>query len=270
MQNQTRWYVRALGATAAVGAMMFGASPAPAQVQPVAAGDNPASFVVDGRTALHALVALSDAHLQKAADVLTLLATTDAARSADWERIRSGLGDAARMNVPALYWFALPDGSYWTLEQGRATANLSDRAYFPRLLAGQPVVGDLVVSRATGKSAAIVAVPVLGDRGEVVGALGSSVYLDSLSLRIQNDMGLAANHLFYSLNAEPLVGLHMDPATIFLNPMEEGDQEFQAAIRELLSHESGMIRYRFRDQGRTVLYRKSPLTGWWYAFGVLD
>lgn len=70
---------------------------------------------VDGKFALHLLMSLSDVHLQKMADVLTIFATTDAVRSAEWEQVRPPLAMAGGMTVPAVHWFARPDGSYWTM-----------------------------------------------------------------------------------------------------------------------------------------------------------
>jgi hypothetical protein len=227
-------------------------------------------LMVDGRIALHALVSLSDLHLQKMADALRLLAVTEAGRSAQWERIRAPLAEVAGMNVPAVTWFALPDGSYWSVQQGRESANLSDRPYWPRLLAGQAVVGDLVASRATGKSSAIVAVPVHGANGSVVGVLGSSIYLDSLSAQIARELHLEPEHLFYSLDAEPLVGLNSNPRIIFLRPMEEGDPDLAKAMREILRGDEGVVHYSFRGTPRTVLYRRSRVTGWWYGFGLVQ
>jgi methyl-accepting chemotaxis protein len=259
-----------LGLVAVSGALALGGCRAHTQERPVAVSPRAATFTVDGQVALHSLMALSDAHLQKLADDMRLLAATDAARSADWERIRTPLTAAARMNVPAVNWFALPDGSYWSVQESREAGNLSDRPYWPGLLAGQTVVGDLVISRATGRNTAIVAVPVRGDENAVVGVLGASVHLDSLSARIKQEMDLEPNHLFYSLDTEPLVGLHIDPETIFLHPLEEGDPDVDRAMQEILSHEEGFVSYTFRGKRRDVLYSKSPVTGWWYAFGVVQ
>lgn len=258
-----RWVI-AIG-----GAIALGACAAHGQEQPDPSDAAPSGFSVDGRVALHSLASLSDAHLQELANIMTLLATTDAARSGEWERIRAPLAEAARPTVPAVNWFALPDGTYWTLEEGLAAERLADRPYFPRLLAGQTVIGDLVVSRATGRSTAIVAVPVRGAEGAIVGALGASVHLDSLSMQLQREMQLGPDHLFYSLDAEPVVGLHLDPEVIFLRPLEEGDPDLERGIREILSREQGIVTYTFRGTRRTVLFRKSPVTGWWYAFGML-
>jgi hypothetical protein len=249
---------------------MFAGQVAHAQEERLAAAPDAPTFMVEAQVALSSLMSLGDGHLQKMADVLTILSGTDAARSAEWDRIRAPLAEAARRNVSATVWFALPDGTYWTVAEGRAAENLSDRAYFPRVLAGHTVMGDLVVSRATGESAAIVAVPVSGRDDDVVGVLGASVHLDSLSEQISREMQLEPHYLFYSLDAEPLVGLHIDPETIFLHPLEEDDPDLERAIREMLSREEGAVSYTFRGSRRTVLYSKSPVTGWWYAFGVLQ
>lgn len=231
----------------------------------------PATFTIDGKIALHSLMSISDAHLQKLADGLKILATTDAVRSANWERIRAPFSMIARMNVPAVYWFARPDGSYWTLDQGRINTKLSDREYFPRLLAGQTVIGQLVVSRSTNRNTAIVAVPVYDGNKTIVGALGCSIHLDSLSALVREEMGIMEDGLFfYSFDAEPLVGLHADPTIIFIEPMKLEDQGLRQAFTEMLAGKEGVVKYMFRGVQRTVLYSKSPVTGWWYGFGKME
>lgn len=267
MSNYTRSGLRFLGVLACGGALVLAASVGHAQERQAV---TPTAVGVDGRIALHALMSLGDTHLRNVANTLAMVAATDVARSADWDRIRQPLTEAARLNVQAVHWFALPDGSYWTLQEGRASATLADRPYFPRLLAGQTVIGDLVVSRATGTSAAIVAVPVRGQDGAVVGALGASVQLDSLSRQIRREMHLQPDQIFYTLDATPIVGLHSDPGIIFLHPLEEGDPALERAIREMLSRGEGVADYSFRGTRRTVHYCKSPVTGWLYVFGALQ
>lgn len=263
-----RRFLRVLACGGAVLLAAPGAS-LPGAQEPTPTAGMPAADA-DGQIALSALMSLSDTHLQGVANVLTMVAASDAARSGEWERIRGPLAAAARLNPPAVHWFALPDGTYWTLDEGRAATTLADRAYFPRVLGGHTVLGDLVVSRATGKSTAIVAVPVRRPEGAVAGVLGASVHLDSLSLQIRREMGLQPNQIFYSLDATPVVGLHSDPEIIFLHPLEEGDPELSRAIKEMLTRDAGVASYRFRGKGRTVRYRRSAATGWWYAFGVVQ
>lgn len=227
----------------------------------------PKNFVVDGRVALASLISLSDGHLQQITGHFQTLASSEDARSASWDRIRDPLAAIEQVNVRSLMWFALPDGSYWSVQGGKAAGNLSDRSYWPRLMAGQTVIGDLVASKATGKSAAIVAVPVRDAGGAIVGALGSSVYLDSLSLLLKREIDLQPDQIFFSVDATPIGALQDDPAQIFLDPYAIGEPELERAIREMLTQEEGVVNYTFRGKPRTVLYRKSHVSGWWYAFG---
>ncbi len=201
---------------------------------------------------------------------MQILAASPEAQSADWQKIRPALARVGQQNVPALNWFALPDGSYWSVQEGKAPRNLSTRAYFPRLLAGNRVVGDLVVSKATGRSVAIVAVPVVRPDGTVAGALGASVYLDQLGARLEREMALDDTMIFYSFDAQPLVGLDWDPGLIFVDPTRlAGQEDLARAIREMMTRTGGESSYLFRGKRRTVLFRKSPVTGWWYAFGLI-
>jgi hypothetical protein len=228
-------------------------------------------ITVDAEIALHSLISLGDGHLQKTADVLTLLAGTEAARSADWERVGGLLAESARLNVAGIHWFALPDGTYWSLEQGRMAAKLSDRPYFSVVLAGRTVIGDLIVSRTSNRNSAVVAVPVRGRDGSIVGVLGNSVDLERLSALVRQEMGGFPDGLFFfAIDAEPLGALHSDPTLIFTEPMKLGDEGMRSAFTQILANREGVVTYEFRGANRTVLYQRSPVTGWWYGFGVVE
>ena len=181
--------LRLLGLIVLGGSFVVGSSRAHAQGWSPPVADTSPAFVVDGRIALQSFMSLSDGHLQKLSDVLTVLASTDDVRSAKWNRIRGPLAEAKRVNVPATLWFALPNGTYWTVAQGRVAETLADRPYFPRVLAGGTVMGDLVVSRSTKRNSAIVAVPVRGRDSSIVGVLGASVNLETLAALLRREMG---------------------------------------------------------------------------------
>lgn len=251
-------------AIAVLGLGVLGSRIAHAQQQP-----DP-SFTVDGQVALHSFMSLSDAHLKQLADLLHLVAATDAARSGDWQRIRGPLGEVATMSVPAVFWYARTNGTYWTVQQGRAAGTLTDRAYFPKVLRGQTILGDLVVSHSTSRNTAIVAVPVRGRGNAVTGVLGASVHLDSLGGLLRRELGgLEERLVFFAIDSTPIGALNSDPNLIFTEPMKLGDEDMQAAFAEILTRNEGTVTYSFRGHRRTVLYRRSTVTGWWYAFGAL-
>lgn len=222
---------------------------------------------VPGDVALASLMTLSDGYLQKFADSFSVFALTHEARSANWSVIRTPLAAIAARNIDALVWFALPDGSYWSVQEGHASGNLSDRPYFPHVLAGETVVGPLVVSKATRKCSAIVAVPITNDRGVVIGVLGASVYLDQLSARLNNEMAMSADMIFYSFDATPLLALEWDPQLIFVDPFSLG-QDIREVFEYMLSLDEGTVRYRWTAEWRTVIFRRSTVTGWWYVVGI--
>jgi ketosteroid isomerase-like protein len=226
------------------------------------------SFEVNAQVALSSLLSLGDGHLQKMADSLQMLAAAESARSGEWDSIKGPFAELAKRNVSALNWFALPDGSYWSLQDGKEEGNLSHREYFPKVLAGETVLGELVMSTATGKPVAIIAVPVFGPTGAVNGVLGASVYLDALSETIRQQMGIDEGMIFYSFDHNALVALIWDRQLIFFEPRKSGDEGLVRAFDEMLAREEGVVSYTFRGHERTVAYRRSPLTGWWYAFGI--
>lgn len=266
MRMSARWTMAARAAGALlVLSWLGGVAVAQQGVQPDSSAER--AFNVDGRVALSSLMSLADGHLIKMADFLSVLASGDA-RSARWETIRGPLAEVGRRNVPAVLWFALPDGSYWTVSEGRISGSLTSRSYFARLMAGQRVIGDLVVSNSTGKSVAIVAVPIKRADGAVVGALGSSIYLDSLSLLLDKEMTLPEGFTFYSIDSTPTGALNRNLDLIFTRPLTLGE-DLSRAIREMLGREEGVVSYRFLDAQRTVIYRKSPITRWWYGLGAL-
>lgn len=239
------------------------------QAADISQRDTSRTLAVRGEVALLSLMALSDAHLQKMADSLQILAGSEAGHTGNWPSIKDPLTDIAKRNVQALNWFALPDGSYWSVQNGKEAGNLSTRPYFPKVLAGKTIIGYLVVSKATGKPVAIVAVPVIGSNGSVVGVLGASVYLDKLGELLQQEMGLDDTMIFYSFDRSALVALDWDPHLVFYEPMKSGEQDLIRAFDEMLMKDHGTVRYVFRGKERIVIFRKSPVTEWWYAFGLV-
>lgn len=225
-------------------------------------------FKVDAKVALASFVSIADGHLQAMAHSLQILARSQEARSAEWKSVEQPLRELGSVNVSALNWFALPDGSYWSVQKGREQGNLSTRPYFPKVLAGNTIIGDLVLSKATGKSVAIVAVPVKDRDGAIAGVLGASIYLDKLSERVRDEMSLTSDLIFYSFDASPLLALAWDPGLIFTSPKQLGP-EVDRAFTEMLSKSDGVVKYTFRGKLRTVVFRKSAVTGWWYALGFV-
>lgn len=228
----------------------------------------PPVITVEAGVALSALIALADAHLGNMVGALETLALTEEVGSADWEKMKELLSKVQERGIPAAVWFALPDGSYYTVDKGLTDQNLRDRAYFPKVMAGEVAVGDLVVSKSTGRKSSIVAVPVKKD-DVVVGILGASVFLDSLSEALKQELSLPKDTVFYALDGRGQTALNWSVDLIFQDPTAQGSETLTRAVGEILSNSEGRTEYDFNGRRRRIVYRTSPLTGWHFALGEI-
>lgn len=171
---------------------------------------------IDGKVGVSAAVALTEARVDGLVGTMEVMALTDEVQSAKWDNMADMLTKFELSNIPLIAWFVLPDGSYYTVDGGLASGNLSDRSYFPRVMAGEVVIGDLLVSKSTGVKSMMATVPVK-DGGEVVGALGVSIFLEQLSALTAADLQLSDDMVLYAVNEGGVIALHTDTALIMEN-----------------------------------------------------
>jgi hypothetical protein len=220
----------------------------------------------DTRILLNTFTALAEEHLGGIQRTLKILSVTEEAKSGDWDAMKGLLTEFSKSGInSAAVWYTRADGSYYSVEKGLTVQNLSDRPYFPRLLSGDNVVGDLVISNSTGKRTAIIAVPIWKD-GKVIGGLGVSVDVDELSRKLQETMALPGDMVFYALDAKGQTSLHRESSLLFAFPSEMSSKTLREAVKEMLSKQEGEVRYDFHG-GRIVVFKRSQLTGWVFALG---
>jgi hypothetical protein len=185
------------------------------------------------------LASLTDSHIKDCLTMLEVLAATQEVQSEDWERMLPLLTKADKAMVPGVTWFSVPDGSYSVVGMGKTDKNMADRAYFSVLMSGENTYSQLVVSRSTGEKVLVVAVPVIRE-GKVIGALGTSVFLEDLSGILSEELKLADDMVFYAVTAENQIALDSDKGMIL------GDK------KESLEYSASMT---------------APFTGWRITLG---
>lgn len=127
--------------------------------------------LVDIKLVLDTLSAVADSHVASMADALAVAALSQDVQALDWGSMKPLLAAIQERFGPAVVWYAQPDGSYYTVDLGLTDKNLKERAYFPKVMAGETAIGELVISQSTGTNTVIVAVPIMA-QGKVVGAFG--------------------------------------------------------------------------------------------------
>jgi len=183
----------------------------------------------------------------------------------DWEFIKAALISEESERIPSLYWYALPDGSYYTSEKDKVDADLSNREYFPDLLAGKEVVGFPIVGKTSGKKSIVVAVPILKEE-KITGILGTSIYLDELWDLLKEKIMISEKYDLYAVSENGTTMFDLETKDHLLdNVLEQTSESLVDAIKTIVSSDSGKVVYVWNGKDKTAVYRKSPLTGWRYV-----
>lgn len=218
---------------------------------------------VDAQVVLNTYQGLVEEHLSGVLRSIKVVAESPEAKSANWERTRPMLDRLDKdLETDASVWYAMPNGSYYsTSAEGLTEQNLGDRSYFPRLMAGQDVEGDLVVSKSTGHRTVIVATPVKVD-GKVVAAIGVSLRLRLLTQFIEKNTQLPADMYFYSMNSDALISTHRNIDRMFKHPTDIGDESLGPIFTSALAKEKGQLDYKLNGKNISAIFQKSKALGW--------
>ncbi|MDM7926000.1 MAG: cache domain-containing protein [bacterium] len=226
-------------------------------------------FPAYANSVLSSTIAIVEEAVLEEERILRALSVIPQVKSAEWEEMRGLLAPFQQAwKDSGVYWFAKSDGNYYTVGQGLVGRTLSDRPYFPAVMAGRPVVGDLVISRSTGRKSAVIVLPMPDRRGRIVGALGASLFLDRLSERMAASLSLPEGTFFYALAPDGTTALHMKLDLVFDNPMTRDSPTLRVAAERMLSTDSGEVEYEFNGFRKRVRYMTWGRTGWRFAFGM--
>jgi hypothetical protein len=227
------------------------------------------SFVTDTQGLLSVFVSYTDLRIKSVQQSLEILASTSEVKSLDWKKMRDLFSGFQNSDKGLIVWFVLLDGEYYTVDRGLMKVKLSDRSYFPDIMAGRKVIGSLVVSKSTGRRSAVITVPVQVD-GKVVGAVGATIFLDTLSDQIASALSLRKETTFFALAPNGLTALHNKKDRHLLDPRDLGSETLRKAANEMLSRTQGEVTYEYENVRKKAIFRTSGLTHWKFAIAFSD
>jgi hypothetical protein len=218
----------------------------------------------DAQSLLSAFMSYTDLRIRSVQQNLEILASTTEVQSGKWENMKNLLEIYQKSDGKLAVWYVLPNGSYFTIDKGLMDIKLSDRSYFPDLMAGKKIIGSLVVSKSTGQRSAVIAIPIKHE-DKVVGGIGVSLFLDKLSEEINSALILRPDASFFALDPNGLTTLHLKTDRHFLDPRELGSETLKMAVNEMLLKNAGESTYFFDNVDKKAIYTTSPLTQWKFA-----
>jgi methyl-accepting chemotaxis protein len=222
-------------------------------------------FTESSRVALSAYRGMVEEHIAGIQRALRVVALSQEAQSGSWERMQPMLKRFSDdLPTDATTWFVNPEGGYFTTDaEGLKGESLKDRHYFPDLISGKEVFGELVISKSTGHRSVIVAVPVKsGDK--VLGGLGVSVRVRLLSEFVAARLPLPPDQYFYALERDTRIAIHSRAERMFMTPSDVGDEALGEEFKKTLQRERGEFNYVLHGDKIASVYELSPTLGWYF------
>jgi two-component system, NtrC family, sensor kinase len=146
------------------------------------------------------------------------LAHTDVVQSLDWSRIEPYLAkEMARFPDIQTIAVGKPDG--WRHAVNAKPANVADRKYFQRAMAGQTNVSDPLISRAAKTPSIVIAAPIRPDvSANPIGEIHSLVHLNRVAQAV-NQVEYGDNSYAFALSSEGKAIVH--PHAAWISTLEQ-------------------------------------------------
>ena len=175
-------------------------------------------FHLDAPFGVRAIKLLAEGYIKGLIDSMHVMTASANLQTGDWNQMETLLAQFEESELSYNAWFLMTDGSYYKVGSGLATSNLSDRDYYTQVMAGETTLGDLLVSRSTGRKSMILTAPIYNGPS-VIGALGVTLYLDDFSTLLNDQLLLPEGVGFYAYrNEDPTICMHAN-SDLLLEPL---------------------------------------------------
>lgn len=137
-------------------------------------------------------------------------------------------------------------------------ANNSDRDYFKAVLSKKKtVVSDVLISKATGKPAVVIAVPMFNAKNELQGILGATLDLSVLE-EMRSKIKFGETGYAFITDTQGQILAHPDE-----NMVKERTNVLDVeVVKKALTGESGAMSYEYKGVNVFGSYTSVPTTGW--------
>ncbi|SFH99166.1 methyl-accepting chemotaxis sensory transducer with Cache sensor [Tindallia magadiensis] len=200
-------------------------------------------------------------------EVLQEVAMRDSVRTMDFETQQEALAPHVERLGFMDFGIVTPDGTATYVMEDN-TAELGDRNYVQRALAGEQNTSDVIISRVINQPVLMYAVPIFDANERVVGALIARRDANGLT-EITNRIGYGESGYAYMVNRSGVTVVHPNRDLVMnqFNPIEASAQEeslvpLAELMREVLENEDGVTSYRFEGVDLQAGYAPVEGTEW--------
>ncbi len=136
--------------------------------------------------------------------------------------------------------------------------DLSDRDYIKTALSSKKtVVSDVIISKTTGKPAAVIAVPIFNENNQLQGVLGGTLDLAVID-EMRNKIKIGETGYAFVTDKQGQILVHPDQKM----KEERTNVSDMEVVKRALSGEAGAISYEYGGEKVFGSYTAVPITGW--------
>ncbi|MDR2662284.1 MAG: methyl-accepting chemotaxis protein [Treponema sp.] len=204
--------------------------------------------------------------------VLYELANRARTKTMDWEIQRESLLPDIDLHNYLDFAIVDLDGTAHYIKDG-SVSNLADRDYIVKVLAGQQVISDVLISRVIGKPVVMFAAPIFVDdrvAGALIGRREGTVLTD-----MTRQIGLGDTGYVYMVNAGGTFICHPNGDLVYsqFNPLEAAKEDpslrsLAVFIEDVLAGKDRVGEYSFNGKTHIGAYSKVPDTDWFLIGSV--
>lgn len=212
------------------------------------------------------------ASLQLRLDVLTEIASNLDMGSMDWNLQKPILEHSVDRLGYLDMAVVTPDGMAQYIKSGE-TADLSDRGYIQKALAGEANVSDVIISKVTNSPVIMYAAPI-SLNNQVVGALIARNDGTALNT-ITDEFRIGKRGYAYILGADSVIYSHpnrdlvINQTNVLAQLEEKGPlTDFATELKKLGTGKSGIITYKFEKD--TLMAALTPIDGTTWTLGIAN
>lgn len=190
-----------------------------------------------------------------------MIANMQRTQDMDWGKVNEYI-QANREQLSGFEMIYLADKTGRFRASSGTDGSIAERAYFPLAMSGQVVVSDPVNSKATGQNVVAIVAPVRSASGQVIGVLGATVELSSLTTFV-NAETIGEHGYGYMLDQTGLVIAHPNANWVMQQKLtEHSNQDLASISRSMLNGESGTDEYVLDGARNLVFYRPLENASW--------
>jgi len=192
-------------------------------------------------------------------------------RSMEWEKQQPAMeNELKRTGFKAMAIVGLDGKARYA---DNTEANLADRSYIKKALAGETVMSDVIISKVTNSAVIMVATPIKDDNSAIVGLLVGRLPGDVLTV-VTDSMGFGERGYSYIVDGKGTVVSHKNRDLINnqMNFIEEAKKDSKYAgmaeiITQMINLKTGCGNYLYDGSTRFIGYAPIAGTDWSFAIG---